>query len=97
MRGPGVDGVDCGAHLVPNPRTSDCDAVDATELAGLVCTGVDGVGVGAGTIDAAVALCRRGVPAAACRIMCSGMAGRGYGDAYALSFCGAGDTDCDVR
>lgn len=23
LSGPGVDGVDCGAHFVPNPRTND--------------------------------------------------------------------------
>ena len=58
--GPGVDGVDCDAHLVPKPRVS--------------ATGLVGAGVCGTEDDAAARLACPGVPAA-CRIMCSGIAG----------------------
>lgn len=62
--GPGVDGVDCGAHFVPKPRVTD---------EGLCTKGVVGV-VAAGGPEL-VRLAAFGVTA--CLIMCSGIAGRG--------------------
>jgi hypothetical protein len=66
--GPGVEGVDCGAHFVPKPRVTDD---------GLCATGV----VGAGGNAALTRLAAFGV--AAWRIICSGIAGLG-GCTYGL-------------
>jgi hypothetical protein len=72
--GPGVDGVEWVAHLVPNPLVTDPEG-GAMGVWG-------GMGMAMGRFTGPGVL-------AACRIMCSGMGGRGgwpaYGEAYGLS------------
>lgn len=69
--GRGVEGVECDAHFVPNPRVRAIGVV-ATGVDGAAVTGLNLLAIG---VEAFAAVA--GAAAAACRIICSGMADLG--------------------